>query len=141
MIHVPREDQQEDVHTIQKEFAEHGIYTILVTKDNSLGINAVKDRLKVVRTQDGTIKRPPKMYVFEDCAGVLWEFGRYACDSYVSDGLQDRREMINRPMKKDDHYMDIIKYECLKLLGESALSGEKEEDNWEAEQFYGEIGY
>lgn len=113
----PDEDQ-DNTHTVRLEFLRCGIETILVTKDNAIGIDAVKSRLKVVRLPDGTVKKKPSLYVFDDLIGVHWEFTRYSWDSFASDKIAERREIVNRPLKKDDHIMDIIKYECIKLKTE-----------------------
>lgn len=113
-ISIHRDEEQSDVHTIRLEFAQCGIHTILCQKDNALGIATVKGRLKTVRTISGEIKRRPKLYVFNDLQGVLWEFGRYSWDKYESDKVAERKEMINKPYKKNDHYMDVVKYECIK---------------------------
>jgi phage terminase large subunit-like protein len=113
----PDEDQ-ENAHTIRMEFLRCGIETILVTKDNAIGIEAVKGRLKIVRTADGTIKRGPTLKVFDDLVGVHFEFTRYSWDSFSSDRVSERRELINTPLKKNDHFMDIIKYEAIKLKSE-----------------------
>jgi len=109
-------EEQEEVHTIRREFYKAGIECVLVTKDNALGIGEVKRRLKVVKTLDGTIKRKPKLYFFDDLAGINWEIVRYSWDSYASARISERNETLNRPKKKNDHFMDIIKYQCIKLL-------------------------
>lgn len=110
----PDEDQ-ENVHTVRMEFMRCGIQTILCTKDNNIGINAVKERLKVVKTRNGDIKRMPTLYVFNDLKGVIWEFSRYSWDSYATAKMEEKNELVNKVKKKDDHFMDIIKYECIKV--------------------------
>lgn len=107
-------DEQENVCTIRTEFFKHGINTVLVQKDNALGINLVKGRLKFDKNIEGKIIRAPKLFVFKSCVGVIAEFMRYSWDSYVSASRSERKEQLNSPLKKDDHYMDIIKYECIK---------------------------
>lgn len=122
VAHVHKTEDQEDIHTIRMEFFKAGVNTILVPKDNAMGINAVKGRLKVVRNAEGEIKRQPKLFVFNDLPGINWEFMRYSWDSYSSSATSERKEMLNRPLKKDDHYMDLIKYACLKLEKEIGQS-------------------
>lgn len=114
-VQTQGDDQQTDIVTVRNEFHKAGIPTMLVIKDNALGIDAIKGRLKVVRTITGEIKRKPRLYVFDDLSGVKWEFMRYAWESYLSAKISERREILNTPLKKDDHYMDIIKYMCLRL--------------------------
>ncbi len=110
------DEEQDETQTIRLEFYRNGISTILCAKDNAIGLNEVKKRLKVVKTKNtGEIKRKPQLYVFNTCPGVLWEFSRYSWDSYSSSKIAEKSELLNRVKKKDDHYMDIIKYECIKL--------------------------
>ena len=84
-----------------------------------MGINEVKQRLKVLRNAQGEIVTKPALMVFDDCRGTLWEFMRYSWDSYLSSGASERNELMNKPQKKDDHYMDLIKYECIKLANDN----------------------
>ncbi len=116
IINRPEGVEVDNYHSVYLEFIKNGIDVVVVQKDNAVGIDAVKSRLKVVRAPaTGIIKRRPKIYVFDDCGGVIWEFGRYCWDSYISDKITERREMVNTPKKKDDHYMDIVKYVCIRL--------------------------
>lgn len=131
----PDEDQENN-HTIRTEFRRNGIDTILCAKDNAVGINAVKRRIKVVKTAQGEIKRMPELYVFNDLKDVLWEFSRYSWDSYATAKMTDKKEMINRVLKKDDHFMDIIKYECIKME-----RGKSEPIEWVDDRKYGAMGY
>ncbi len=137
VIHKHPDEEQENVHTMRLEFHKQGISTILCTKDNSLGINEVKARLKTVKTMDGTIKRKPKLYVFKTCTGVIWEFNRYSWDSYSTEKTQEKNEILNRPLKKNDHFMDIIKYECIKMLNDQGSIVETPE----YEDAYDDMGY
>ena len=127
VLHKHPDEDREDTHTIRLEFMRNGIETILCTKDNAVGIGEVKKRLKVVKTADGTIKKAPKLKIFKTCAGVMWEFSRYSWDSYSSSKAEEKNEMLNRPIKKNDHFMDIIKYECLKMRNDIGLQIETEE--------------
>jgi phage terminase large subunit-like protein len=115
VIYKHPEEDREDNMTIRYEFHRNGIETILCVKDNAVGIGAVKKRIKCVKTDSGEIKRSPRLYVFKDLTGVLWEFSRYSWDSYATSLMQDKKGMMNKVRKKDDHYMDIIKYEALKI--------------------------
>lgn len=137
VVYKHPEEDQEDNHTIRMELFRQGIETILCSKDNAIGISEVKSRLKVVKTADGTIKRGPKLKVFTTCTGVLWEFSRYSWDSYSSAAISEKNEMINRPLKKNDHYMDIIKYECIKMRNDIGRPVE----TVEYENQYDDMGY
>lgn len=137
VIHKHPDEDQENAHTIRLEFFRNGIETILCTKDNSVGIGEVKSRLKVVKNIEGVIKRMPKLYVFNTCKGTIWEFSRYSWDSYSTDKMKEKNEMLNRPLKKNDHFMDIVKYECIKMRNDMGL----QETTEEYESQYGAMGY
>lgn len=132
----PDEDR-EDAHTIRLEFHRNGIETILCSKDNAVGLGEVKKRLKVVKTSDGTVKRAPLIYVFNTCKGVIWEFSRYSWDSYTSAKVSEKHDILNKPLKKDDHYMDIVKYECIKMRNDFGSI----ESTPEYEEMYNGMGY
>lgn len=110
------DEDQEDVVTIRTEFTRCGIDTILVAKDNSVGIGAVQRRLSFRTDEKGNFIKRPRIYVFDDLQGFRWEISRYSWDSYTTSKSQDKKELINAPLKKDDHFMDVLKYECIKLL-------------------------
>lgn len=137
VITVHPDEDQDNVMTVRLEFHNNGIETVLVSKDNAVGINAVKERLKTIKTKEGEIKRKPTMYVFSDLNGVLWEFSRYSWDSYTSTKIAEKKELVNNPLKKDDHFMDIIKYECLKIKLEIGDNVEQKD----YKEMYGDMGY
>jgi hypothetical protein len=110
------DEDQEDVVTIRTEFARCGIETILVAKDNSLGIGAVNRRLSYRQDDKGNYNKLPKLFVFDDLDGFRWEIARYSWDSFATAKASEKKEMMNSPLKRDDHYMDILKYECIKLI-------------------------
>jgi hypothetical protein len=131
------QEDQEDVYTVRLEFLKNGIETILCTKDNAVGIGEVKKRLKIVKNFNKEIKKYPSLYIFKSCKGVIWEFSRYSWDSYIQTNALERNELLNRPLKKDDHFMDIIKYECIKMK----INIDKDKNNEpEQDKYYG-IGY
>ena len=136
VIYKHPDEEQSDFHTIRSEFNNCGIETLLCTKDNAMGISAVKERLKVVKTISGEVKRAPLFYVFKDCNDTIWEFKRYSWDSYSSSMSIEKKELINKPLKKNDHFMDVIKYECIKLKMDMGEDVERYEP-----VIYSEMGY
>ena len=117
IVKSPYEYQNKSI-TINSEFKRAGIDTTLVPKDNNVGINEVKKRLKYLIGSDGkTLISPPKIYFCAtECKEIDREFMMYSWDSYLSSQAGERKEMVNKVLKKDDHYMDLIKYICLKLF-------------------------
>tara|TARA_R100000501_G_scaffold6048_1_gene13239 strand:+ start:1387 stop:2859 length:1473 start_codon:yes stop_codon:yes gene_type:complete len=137
VINVHPDEDQTNVHTVRREFQRNGINTILCTKDNNLGLGAIKSRLKIVKTQDGTIKKKPSLYLFKDLKGLNLQMNTYVWDSYVSESLSERKEMVNRPKKKDDHFIDILKYECIKRL----TKYKEDKYHYQETEIYEGIGY
>ncbi len=108
------DEKQDNISTVRNQFALNGIPTILCTKDNAVGISGVKDRLRNHRREGKELVQKPKLYVFDDLKGIINEFQHYVWDSYQSAKIEERNETINRPKKKDDHFMDILKYEVIR---------------------------
>lgn len=104
------DEKPEEDFTIRTEFAKSGIYTILPKKDNAIGISAVKGRLTQFEGADG--KKHSKIYVFSTCTGVIFEFRRYTWKNRGVRQVEEKGE-TNEVKKVNDHYMDIIKYECI----------------------------
>ena len=72
-----------------------------VNKDLYTGINKVKALLKPLNS-------PPKLYVFSCCVNMIREFKGYFWDSG------------DRPVKKDDHAMDELRYYVCSLVDKPA---------------------
>lgn len=129
---VHENDDQEDIYTLRSEFYKYGIETILVTKDNQVGISSVKQRLQV------GFDMSPKLLIFKDLEGVKYEISRYSWDMHTSSKVSEKSELINSPHKKDDHYMDILKYECIKRkLDRDGLDNKRHYDNDQHNKYTG----
>lgn len=137
VINIHPDEDQTNVHTVRREFQRHGIETILCMKDNSIGIGQVKARLKTVKTASGKVKRKPSIYFFKDLHGTNDQMSKYVWEGYATEKSKERKEQMNRPKKKNDHYCDIIKYECLKRLIKKPV----EEFYQEPDDLYDGIGY
>lgn len=115
VVRLHPDEHQENIHTIRTEFAQNGVATILCMKDNSVGFSLVRGRLvSSVAISKTESKQKPKLHVFNDLKGIITEFGMYQWKSYHSAVVTERNEKLNVPRKKDDHYMDILKYEVLR---------------------------
>lgn len=136
VVNVPQGDYQDETHNIRSEFQRCGIDTILCVKDNAIGIESVKSRLKTVRNRSGEVVRKPKLFVFDDLDGLHFEFMRYSWESYSSATIAEKKEIINTPLKKNDHFLDCLKYECIKLK-----SDYEEVEQAEYVPTYDDIGY
>lgn len=137
VINVHPDEDQTNVHTVRREFQRNGVETILCMKDNAIGIGQVKARLKTVKTASGKVKRKPTIYFFNDLHGTNEQMSKYVWEGYATEKSKERKEQLNRPKKKNDHYCDIVKYECLKRLIKKPV----EEFYQEPDDLYDGIGY
>lgn len=78
----------------QMEYADHGIYTIAGQNAVRPGINAVKERL-----QSG------KLYIADNCVNIIKEMKNYRWREPPKSG-----EDKEKPIKKDDHLLDALRY-------------------------------
>ena len=81
------------------ELNAKGIPTVAATKDVSLGLQRVAERLVV--QPDGY----PRLFISGDCIGLLQEFGQY-----VWEPTKDGRAVKEEPHKEHDHRMDALRY-------------------------------
>lgn len=77
------------------------LYFDLANHDMEHGVDAVKDRLRLRGDNR------PRLKVFKSCANLIREFGVYVVDPKRND---------HRPLKKDDHAMDALRYMCMGLI-------------------------
>ena len=80
----------------QAEFADNGIYTIPAHNAVMAGINHVKERLAA-----------SKLEVCASCPELIAEFKRYR---WVKDLARSENAPSERPVKKDDHALDALRY-------------------------------
>jgi phage terminase large subunit len=83
---------------------ECGIHTMPARKEISVGIKAVKERLRVAG--DGR----PRLMIHASCRATIGEFYDYAW-APLSDGKNAKEE----PVKDRDHAMDTIRYMVMQL--------------------------
>ena len=81
---------------------ELGIYTEKGSKDLVSGIQRVKRALEIKEDNFGTSS---EIYIFSSCKRTIWEFQHYCWDEYRG---KDRGEK-NRPIDKDDHFMENLR--------------------------------
>lgn len=82
----------------------YGLYTIAAHKDITAG------RLKVAEMLDpGSLGGKPELYITQNCSHTIRQFRTYMWDDY-SGRRKDKLDPKERPMKKDDHLMDALRY-------------------------------
>ena len=88
--------------TIYSEFQDHGIYPILANNEVTAGINHVREMLKI--QPDGK----PSLQVFQKCVNLRMEMQTYRLkDIRAGTQVQNNPE---KPLKKNDHCMDALRY-------------------------------
>ena len=80
----------------QQEFADHGVPTIPGQNDVRAGINRVAERLEA-----------DKLKICANCTETLGEFRRYR---WVQDTGRGEHAASEKPVKKDDHHLDELRY-------------------------------
>lgn len=56
---------------------------------SAIDLHCIKELLEYQRGPDGTITRPPRLYVSEDCAQVIWALGNYTGKSKEGGASKD----------------------------------------------------
>lgn len=98
--------------SVQIEYAEHGISIFPGNNDVSAGIQRVASRL-----QNG------QLFITDRCNNLKWELNRYRWAKYYSKKVAERSNLMEKPLKKDDHAVDALRYG---IVSRPALPGEKE---------------
>ncbi len=81
----------------------HGLYTIPAHKDIQAG------RLKVTSMLEPGEGKKPELYVTQNCSNLIRQFRLYMWDDYAG-RRKDKLNPKERPMKKDDHTLDALRY-------------------------------
>lgn len=99
------------------ELAEHGINCQHGDNEVEKGIGVVQEYLSFIPPplrHVGLKYSNPRFYVLgPKCPRALFEFQRYVWENPASSG-QAAGEKKNKPRKKDDHIMDVIRYMLVK---------------------------
>jgi len=85
---------------------KYGIYTIPAHKDIRAG------RLKVNSLLDPGDGGKPKLYFTSNCHNLIREIRHYIWDDWAY-RRKDKLDPKEKPMKKDDHLMDCLRYVCM----------------------------
>lgn len=81
---------------------KYGLYVMDAHKDIQSG------RLKVSQLLDPGPGLKPKLYVTENCRQLIREFRHYIWDNWAR--YKDKMNPKERPLKKDDHLLDALRY-------------------------------
>lgn len=106
---------------IKRDLAEAGIMTTPARNEIDAGIQTVRRMLKFepAPARHGLGSGNPKLYLTPNMMRSKWEIKRYQWDRY-KDASKMSGELLNRPVKKNDHAMDALRYSCSYLPGQMA---------------------
>ena len=86
-------------HSIQSEYAQHGVSIALGNNDVEAGINLVVQMLNNGR-----------LFITRNCVNLIREFHKYRWQVWASTKAKDDRNAKEQPHKKDDHALDALRY-------------------------------
>lgn len=85
--------------------SDKGIYFLTVSgalKARSSGIRLVEDHLGL-----DEVYQKPKLFVMDNCVHTIGQFESYCYEDYRN---RESRNLSERPKKRDDHFMDCVRY-------------------------------
>jgi phage terminase large subunit-like protein len=85
--------------SVHSEYAINGIGIVLGNNDVNTGISRVGWRLK-----------NNLLFIGPRCTKLKWELGRYRWDKFINKKIAERSNEKDKPMKKDDHAVDALRY-------------------------------
>lgn len=91
---------------IRKELMKHGIYTIRANNDWEYGKDCV-DRAIQPKWNAMLGEEVPQLHIDSGCKRLLYEFTHYVWEYKQRGPEQAQRQ---KPIKKDDHMMDCLRY-------------------------------
>ena len=104
--HMDKENELAGKFNIRKELMKHGIYCQRGSSDPYLGKQRIKHALKPFYSHlKGT--EIAQLHISSDCRNVINEFQHYIWDNYKR---SDEYNLKERAKKKDDHFMDCLRY-------------------------------
>lgn len=91
-----------------QQYIEAGIPCIPADNSVDAGIMRVTEYLRHEKNEDGEFLSPPKLFIFNNCGNLIEEFGKYVWSRKKGDNTK-----TNKPVKRDDHGMDALRYMCM----------------------------
>lgn len=85
----------------QQEYLDHGIVSFPGQNDVRSGINRVRERLEA---------SPPRLVISSRCVELRAELKKYR---WQKDSKRSENAPAERPVKKDDHLLDALRYVCM----------------------------
>jgi len=92
---------------VRKELMRHGIYTERANSDTQLGKSRIRKALTPVYNVLSKVVTP-NLHVFRTCSQTIYEFQHYLWDDYKRN--KEEYGLKDQVRKKDDHFMDCLRY-------------------------------
>ncbi len=106
---TPASSDRSDV-TLASRLADMGLVYMQASKQRTLGITLINDALAYQATEVNGVfnfQQEPMLYCFETCVRNIYEFEHWQYSEYTGKG-SDRKDQSEKPMDKDDHFMENL---------------------------------
>jgi len=90
--------------SIRQEYGEHGVWYMLGNNDVRAGLLRVKSAF-----EDGRLK------ITSNCVNTIREARTYKWKKPISSKVQARNNLLEEPVKRNDHAMDALRYGVMSL--------------------------
>jgi phage terminase large subunit len=90
--------------SIRQEYGEHGVWYMLGNNDVRAGLLRVKSAF-----EDGRLK------ITSNCTNTIREARTYKWKKPISNKVQARNNLMEEPVKRNDHAMDALRYGVMSL--------------------------
>jgi hypothetical protein len=105
--HMDKDNAMAGGFNVRKELMRHGVFCQRAIIDITLGMSRIKHALKPEYNQLSKTMQP-KLRIMEHCSQTIYEFQHYLWDEYKRN--KEEYEQKNTVKKKDDHFMDCLRY-------------------------------
>ena len=97
-----------NVKSALDQYIENGIPCIAADNSVDAGIMRVTEYLRFSKDKEHKVTEAPKLFIFNKCGNLIEEFGKYVWSRSRKDGAK-----TNKPVKRDDHGIDALRYLCM----------------------------
>ena len=104
---MDKDDELAGGFNVRKELTRNGIYCRRANNDTNLGFSFIRSALKP-QFSSTYGKNLPRLRVSRDCRNLIFEFQHYIWDEYTM--RPEDHDPKQKPKKKDDHYLDCLRY-------------------------------
>jgi phage terminase large subunit-like protein len=96
----------EDGKSLAGRLADRGLSYQPATKQRAMSDKRIEDALNYNQI-NGVFIKVPELYIFENCARMIFEFHHYRWDDYTGKNA-DKHNAKEKPVDKDDHMIECL---------------------------------